>query len=489
MFGYFRLFSLISLVVVVGITSAAGIMFRNVAVDDIKRLIDRNNASIAEGYIESVWKEHRETVAMFKTAMSEQDRSDPEIQKQVQAFGSDTVRYFKKMPLLRINIYNSVGTLLITSNVNSGNALVGQEVSPNPNFVRNQFRGSYMSSQTMDAKLRNGDSGIVLQTLVPIIDGTGTSQGMIELIADLTMPLENLQNLQVIGTAYVIGFLLLYMGILFLIGRRTEGIISKQHEANVELAAAAATAQSENRDKTQFLANVSHELRTPLNAIIGFSEIIKNSLSPDMDYQKFEDYINDIHSSGVHLLSLINDILNYSKAEAGKLEMEVSEVNLNKLVHNCVRLVTPRAEAAQVALVEALPKEILNIKTDSKKFKQILLNLLSNAIKFTPAGGEVRIVAWADINSDNYMFEVRDSGIGIAPKDISRAMSPFGQVDSAMSRKYEGTGLGLPLTKKFVELMGGKFEIASEVGVGTTIRFSVPREIKGSDEVIIKNVG
>ena len=149
---------------------------------------------------------------------------------------------------------------------------------------------------------------------------------------------------------------------------------------------------------------------------------------------------------------------------------------------------TPRAEAAQVILVEALPKEILNIVTDSKKFKQILLNLLSNAIKFTPAGGEVRIVAWADINTDNYMFEVRDSGIGIAPKDISRAMSPFGQVDSAMSRKYEGTGLGLPLTKKFVELMGGKFEIASEVGVGTTIRFSVPREIKSNDEVIIKNV-
>ncbi len=487
MFGYFRLFSLISLIAVVGITSAAGIMFRNVAVDDIKRLIDRNNASIAEGYIESVWKEHKETVAMFSNALPEKDRNNPETQKSVQNFGLDTVRYFKKMPLLRVNIYNAVGTLLITSNVNSGNALAGQDISPNPNFVKNQFRGSYMSSQTTDAKLHNG-SGIVLQTLVPIIDGSGSSQGMIELIADLTMPLENLQSLQFIGTAYVIGFLLLYMGILFLIGRRTENIISRQHEANVELAAAAAIAQSENRDKTQFLANISHELRTPLNAIIGFSEIIKNNLSPGMDHNKFEDYINDIHSSGVHLLSLINDILDYSKAEAGKLEMEVSEVNLNKLVHNCVRLLTPRAEAAQVALVEALPKEILNIVTDSKKFKQILLNLLSNAIKFTPAGGEVRIVAWADITTDTYMFEVRDSGIGIAPKDISRAMSPFGQVDSAMSRKYEGTGLGLPLTKKFVELMGGKFEIASEVGVGTTIRFSVPREIKNSDEVIIRNV-
>lgn len=469
-------------------------MFRNVAVDDIKRLIDRNSASIAEGYIESVWKEHHDVVALFKNGMSEKDRANPEIQKKIQDFAQDTVRYFKKMPLLRINIYNSAGALLLTSNVNSGNAIAGTDISPNAGFVQTQFRGSSMSSQTIDGvKLQNGGEGIVLQTLVPILadrqsNQGASSEGMIELVADLTMPLENLKRVQIIGMAYIIGFFLIYIGILFFMGRRTEGIISKQHEANVELAAAAATAQSENRDKTQFLANISHELRTPLNAIIGFSEIIKNSMIKEMDLQKFEDYINDIHSSGVHLLSLINDILDYSKAEAGKLELEVSEVNLNKLVHNCVRLVTPRAEAAHISLVEALPKEILNIVTDSKKFKQILLNLLSNAIKFTPEGGEVRIIAWADVTTDTYMFEVRDSGIGIAPKDISRAMSPFGQVDSAMSRKYEGTGLGLPLTKKFVELMGGKFEIASEVGVGTTIRFSVPREVKGSDEVIIRNV-
>ncbi len=493
MFGYFRLFSLISLIVVIGFTGAAGIMFRNVATDDIKRLIDRNNASIAEGYIESVWKEHRNIVSVFKNSLSEKDKNDPETLKLIQSFGQDTVRYFKKMPLLRVNIYNSAGALLLTSNVNSGNALVGIETSPNSNFVQSQFRGSYMSSQTIQGiKLQNGGEGIVLQTLAPIITDeknnmTGASEGMIELVADLTMPLENLNQVQIIGTIYIIGFFILYIGILFFMARRTEAIITKQHEANVDLVAAATIAQSENRDKSQFLANISHELRTPLNAIIGFSEIIKNSAIQDMDGQKLDGYINDIHSSGVHLLSLINDILDYSKSEAGKLEMEVSEVNLNKLVHNCVRLVTPRAETAQVLLVEALPKEILNIITDSKKFKQILLNLLSNAIKFTPAGGEVRISAWADINNDSYIFEVRDSGIGIAPKDISRAMSPFGQVDSAMSRKYDGTGLGLPLTKKFVELMGGNFEIASEVGVGTTVRFSVPREVKGSDELIIKN--
>lgn len=492
MFAHFRLFAIISLAVVIGFTGAASIMFRNVAIDDVKRLADRNNASIAEGYIELVWKAHPDAVALIKNNISEHDRKDPEKLKLIQDFAQSTVRYFKKMPLVRVNIYNSSGALLISSNVNYGDSLTGTEASPDSGFIQGQFRGTYMSSQTIqNVKLNNSEGGIVLQTLVPIIDDEnksviGTPEGMIELVADLTMPIGNLSNVQIIGTAYIIGLFIIYIGILFFMAKRTENIISKQHETNVELAAEAAMAQSENRDKSQFLANISHELRTPLNSIIGFSEIIKGNMIEGIDVNKFDGYISDIHSSGVHLLSLINDILDYSKSEAGKLELEVSEVNLNKLVHNCVRLVTPRAEAAQVLLIEALPKEILNIVTDSKKFKQILLNLLSNAIKFTPAGGEVRITAWADISNDCYMFEVRDSGIGIAPKDISVAMSPFGQVDSAMSRKYEGTGLGLPLSRKLVELMGGKFEISSEVGVGTTIRFSVPREVKGSSELTVK---
>lgn len=493
MFANFRLFALISLLVVISFTAVAGMMFRNVALDDVRRLVDRNSASIAEGYIESVWKMRRDVVALVKNNISEEDRKNPEKLKLIQDFAQDTVRYFKKMPILRVNIYNSSGALLMSSNVNYGDTLASTSASPDADFIKGQFRGAYMSSQTISGvKLNNNSDGVVLQTLVPLVNdedksGVGTPEGMIELVTDLTIPTQNLKNVQMIGTAYIAGFFIIYIGILFFMAKRTENIITKQHEANIELSAAAAMAQSENRDKSQFLANISHELRTPLNSIIGFSEIIKGNMIEGIDVNKFDGYISDIHSSGVHLLSLINDILDYSKSEAGKLELEVTEANLNKLVHNCVRLVTPRAEAAQVLLVEALPKEILNIVTDSKKFKQILLNLLSNAIKFTPAGGEVRITAWADINNDCYMFEVRDSGIGIAPKDISVAMSPFGQVDSAMSRKYEGTGLGLPLSKKLVELMGGKFEISSEVGVGTTIRFSVPREVQATSELVVKN--
>src|SRR5262249_21776130 len=155
---------------------------------------------------------------------------------------------------------------------------------------------------------------------------------------------------------------------------------------------------AENRDKSQFLANISHELRTPLNAIIGFSDIIKKEMMPQIEDKRYHDYIGDIHTSGVHLLSLINDILDYSKAEAGKLALEITEVNATKMIQNSMRLVSPRAESANVKLLEQMPQEQIIMHTDGKKFKQVLLNLLSNAVKFTPAGGQVLVTAWQNIS-------------------------------------------------------------------------------------------
>ncbi|MBN8531163.1 MAG: HAMP domain-containing histidine kinase, partial [Alphaproteobacteria bacterium] len=280
---------------------------------------------------------------------------------------------------------------------------------------------------------------------------------------------------QMIGTFGIIVIFVILFASLILTARRAELIIAKQHEKNLDLTAAAARAEAASREKSQFLANISHELRTPLNAIIGFSDIIKNETLGAIAIPQYKEYISDIHTSGTHLLSLINDILDYSKAEAGKLELEVAEVEIGKTIKTSMRLVEPRAEAAQVTLVQDLPKEPQVLKTDAKKLKQVLLNLLSNAVKFTPAGGQVKVSSWHNLGEDSVSIVVQDTGIGIAPKDIPKAMTPFGQVDSELSRKYEGTGLGLPLTKKFVETMGGKFEITSELGVGTTITITLPR--------------
>lgn len=310
MFANFRLFALISLLVVISFTAVAGMMFRNVALDDVRRLVDRNSASIAEGYIESVWKMRRDVVALVKNNISEEDRKNPEKLKLIQDFAQDTVRYFKKMPILRVNIYNSSGALLMSSNVNYGDTLASTSASPDADFIKGQFRGAYMSSQTISGvKLNNNSDGVVLQTLVPLVNdedksGVGTPEGMIELVTDLTIPTQNLKNVQMIGTAYIAGFFIIYIGILFFMAKRTENIITKQHEANIELSAAAAMAQSENRDKSQFLANISHELRTPLNSIIGFSEIIKGNMIEGIDVNKFDGYISDIHSSVCICLAL-----------------------------------------------------------------------------------------------------------------------------------------------------------------------------------------
>ena len=266
----------------------------------------------------------------------------------------------------------------------------------------------------------------------------------------------------------IVGIFGVLILILIYTTQRAESIIAKQHEVNLELTAAAASAEAENRDKSQFLANISHELRTPLNAIIGFSEIIKKEAIDQLE-PSHQEYIRDIHGSGIHLLSLINDILDFSKAEAGKLEVDLTEIDINKLVINSMRLVIPRAENAQVTLIEDLPKEHVICIADGKKLKQVMLNLLSNAVKFTPAGGEVRVSAWEQVIDNRVCVQVKDSGIGIAPKDIAKVMMPFGQVDNKLSRKYEGTGLGLPLSKKFIEIMGGEFVIESEINEGTTI--------------------
>lgn len=488
MFGYLRIFSILSLLAVIIIAVVSGISFRDNKLADLSLMVERNNASMSQGYIDKVWKKYRDIVVPLSVSDPAQLATDP----QVKIFAQDTVEYFQRMPLLRVNIYNSAGLLLMSVSPNDAYNKArldpAQPASANPDYVtRNLAQPATVSTLLHDVPAQVGSPLTVLQTVVPIrLQALGNNDGALEMFYDMTMTWDQVVQFQYYGTGGFIALFFVLLTILFVSSKRAENIIARQLEGNIELAASAAAAQAESREKSQFLANISHELRTPLNAIIGFSDLIKNEVMPSVKDKKYHDYISDIHSSGVHLLSLINDILDYSKAEAGKLELEVSETNVTKLIQNSMRLIAPRAETAKVKLVEALPKEAIVMVVDSKKFRQILLNLLSNAVKFTPADGEVRITAWRNVGEETFSFEVKDSGIGIAPKDISRAMMPFGQVDSKLSRKYEGTGLGLPLTKKFVELMGGRFAIESKVNIGTTITFTLPKEIKAADGVVVK---
>jgi signal transduction histidine kinase len=226
-----------------------------------------------------------------------------------------------------------------------------------------------------------------------------------------------------------------------------------------------------NRHKSEFLANMSHELRTPLNAIIGFSEVLLERLFGDLN-EKQADYLNDIHSSGKHLLSLINDILDLSKIEAGRMELEVSTFEVAPALSNAITLVRERAQRHAILLGHQVDAKLVEIVADERKFKQILVNLLSNAVKFTPDGGRVDVIARRENGSA--VIEVRDTGIGIAPVDQATVFEEFRQVGGDYTRKHEGTGLGLTLTRKFVELHGGRIWLESEPGKGSTFTFTIP---------------
>jgi signal transduction histidine kinase len=216
---------------------------------------------------------------------------------------------------------------------------------------------------------------------------------------------------------------------------------------------------------------MSHELRTPLNAILGFSEVLAERMFGEVNAKQAE-YLQDILSSGRHLLSLINDILDLSKVEAGRLELELGRFHLPTVLDNALILVRERATRHAITLTQAVAAEVGDIVADERKVKQILVNLLSNAVKFTPEGGRVALTAMAA--EDGITIAVHDTGIGIAPDDQGVIFEEFRQVGSEDARKQEGTGLGLTLAKKFVELHGGRIGVQSQVGQGSTFTFTLP---------------
>ena len=228
-----------------------------------------------------------------------------------------------------------------------------------------------------------------------------------------------------------------------------------------------------NQHKSDFLANMSHELRTPLNAIIGFSEVLVEKMFGEVN-EKQLDYLQDIHSSGKHLLSLINDILDLSKIEAGRMELDVAEFDLRSALENAMTLIKERAQRHGIALELDAAAALGAFRADERKFKQIMLNLLSNAVKFTPEGGKVSVRA---IPKDRAIeVAVTDTGVGIAPQDQQIVFEEFKQVGTDYTRKAEGTGLGLALTKRFIELHGGTIRLQSEPGTGSTFTFTIPAQ-------------
>ncbi len=251
---------------------------------------------------------------------------------------------------------------------------------------------------------------------------------------------------------------------------------ARRYELNAQdLQIARQELEATSRAKSEFLANMSHELRTPLNAIMGFSEIIKGELLGEISELRYTEYARDIYDSGKHLLDLINDILDLSKVESGRDELHEEEIPVPALLKSSFTLVNQRALKHGIELIMDCSDDVPMLFADNRKMKQIMVNLLTNAIKFTEPGGKVTVKAWCSLDS-GYVFQVIDTGIGMSLEDIPKALALFGQVDSDLNRKHEGTGLGLPLTKSLVELHSGSMDVQSEVDVGTTITMRFPAE-------------
>ena len=266
--------------------------------------------------------------------------------------------------------------------------------------------------------------------------------------------------------------------VLLILGVGIFGNLIDRHIHHIEetkcaLEASVALAESANRAKSEFIATMSHELRTPLNAVIGFSEMMMKEVYGPLGHQNYKEYVTDIHDSGSHLLEVINDILDISKAESGTLTLTETTVDCQELIIASCRLLRPRLEKSELNLSIMFPDHMPLLQADSRMVKQIVLNLLANAVKFTPPGGNIGVRVTVD-SETGLSITVSDTGVGIAKSDLDRVRQPFVQVDSSLNRRHEGTGLGLPLVDLMVRQHGGVLELNSEQGKGTTARVAFP---------------
>jgi two-component system cell cycle sensor histidine kinase PleC len=459
------------------------------------------NQQVSDNYYKTILENNISSIKIFE------DSDDKELLSKTPSvnFFKDSLSFFSSIKSEKITLYDRNGRKflssndkIIVSNTNNNFSLnsILYELDNNLHIIFNLFN----HTDNIEDAIYKGKNSYELIKFLSITDRS--TQTLNQSVVKAYFPIFNYKNFGVVGVieiitnitddiitidrvilisliSFLISFFLFFIIIIIIINN-VQKFINQHIKMTRDLEDARKIAETESSAKTEFLANISHELRSPLNSIIGFSEIILNSGIgfAAIKENKYFDYINDINLSGRHLLAIINDILDFSKASSYQLNVEAIEFDLNKVCQSSMRFIKPRADEAGINLIEILPEKNLVIKADPKRLKQALLNLLSNSVKFTQKGGSISVELKIDNDLNKAIIIVRDTGIGISQKDIPKALSLFHQIDNKLNRKYEGTGLGLPLTKKLVELMGGEFDISSIENSGTIVTMLFPYKIE-----------
>ncbi len=392
-------------------------------------------------------------------------------------------RIFAGTDVVKVNIYSAAGRTIFSSDPKR----IGEDNRGDERFVAAASGRpvTALSYQDQIDSLTGPLTGRNLaETYVPVFstDTSRTVDGVFEIYTDISALKRSIeQTVLITMVAVVLLFTVIYGLLLATVVSGTRRL-ARSHEEQLRLTENAAKAESANRAKSVFLANMSHELRTPLNAIIGFAGIIQDQIMGKITPAVYVDYARDIHASGLHLLAIINDVLDLVKMESDRMKLKISRTDPVALVNQAVLMVSETARSAEIPVRLELAEGLPEIPTDATKLKQVLINLLSNAVKFSGPGQPVTLNVGLAGGNDTITFEVIDKGIGIDPADIPKCMVPFGQVDSDLNRKFEGTGLGLPLSAQLVELLGGKMHIESRKGAGTRVSVAVPTGIAGHGE-------
>ena len=450
--------------------TALGYHHWSTSINQLERMAEGNNIDLTMAFGNSIWPTFSPFVNRAHELSPEQIRAHPVTDQLHRAMAG----LMAGTPVLKVKLYDINGLTVFSTDPSQ----IGRDYARNPRFLkalRAESASKLEFRETFGAIAGPLRDRYVLSSYIPVRPGkSDVIEGVVEIYSDVTEFHALVVERGVIQIAVVVLTFAAVFGLLLLAVWYAEKSIRRHHARSLELTRNVAVAESSSRAKSEFMANMSHELRTPLNAIIGLSDLLRSEHFGPLGHDEYKEYVGHIHDGGTRLLNIVNDVLDLTEVESGKIEIDDEPVSPAAVVGSVCEFLGSEAISRNITLSTDLSPSIPEIWTDQTKLRQIVLNLLSNALKFTPSGGRVAVELADAPRSGSVVVTVTDTGIGIRPEDIPLAIAPFGQVDGSLARQHEGTGLGLTLSIKLAEAFGGSLRIESKPGMGTTVRVILP---------------